>query len=197
MCQHDESTRAHCTSSRRRILAGLSLAGLGAIAGCLGDEQDAPDPISLDAGDFCDTCDMDIGMHPGPVGQAYYADNDPPADRDGPATFCSVACTYEYIFEHATLGEDPIGIYATDYSSVDWEITDTGDPAISAHLEAAAFVDVGELVFVVDSPIEGAMGASLIGFADPDDADAFADEHGGDKYSHDEISQELIDGLNL
>jgi len=43
--------------------------------------------------------------------------------------------------------------------------------------------------------VNGAMGRSIIGFSDPDDAAAFEDEYGGDLYDHDEIDSELVMSL--
>lgn len=183
--------------SRRKMLSIAATGGVVALAGCLGDE-DVPDPVSLDQGQSCDQCNMQIEMHPGPVGQAYYLD-DPPVDlperEDGLAHFCSSWCTYIYTLERESEAE-PAGIYTTDYSAVEFSLSeDGGVTVISAHLEADAFEDAAELTYVVDSDVEGAMGASLIGFSDSSDAEAFAEEHDGMLIDHDDVTLEVVASL--
>lgn len=184
------------STTRRRFVAGA--VGLVAVSGCLGDE-DAPDPIALDAGQSCEVCQMVIEEHPGPVGQAFYDDEGAlpeGRDVDEPACFCSSTCTYEYVLDEADLGADPVVVYLTDYSTVDWEVYDEqGVEFITSHLEAEAFGDAEGLTLVAGSDALGAMGQSLIGFSETADAEAFADDHGGQLVDHDDVSRELIDGL--
>jgi len=183
---------------RRAVLTSLAAGTAIALAGCLGDE-DVPDPVALDDGQSCEQCDMQIDVHPGPAGQAYYLDDPPrdlPDDReDGIAHFCSTWCTYTYVLEREDEAE-PAGIYATDYSTVDYAVEpEGGATVISAHLGAEAFAAVEELSYVVDSDVEGAMGGSLIGFSDADEADAFADEHDGTVVGHGDVTLELVASL--
>lgn len=189
-------------TTRRRVLATVAAGGIGAVAGCLGDDREGPDPVALDDGQACDNCDMRIDMHPGPVGQAFYGAEAPeslPDDReDGVAWFCSSTCTYSFLLEESERGHDPDISYGTDYSTVEYELhEDDGTDVISAHLDAEAFADLHTLTFVVDSDIEGAMGSSMVGFSDREDATAFADEHGGELFEHDEITRELIAGIGM
>ena len=186
--------------SRRRVLALVAGGSVVALAGCLGGDEDVPDPVALDGGQSCDNCDMQIEMHPGPVGQAFYLDDPPPTlpdDRDdGIAHFCSSWCTYMYVRENEEHGTEPAGIYTTDYSTVDYEIReDAGTDVISAHLDREAFERAEELSYVVDSDVEGAMGASLIGFSDSDEADEFAEEYDGMVVEHDDITLEMVASL--
>lgn len=39
------------------------------------------------------------------------------------------------------------------------------------------------------------MGASMIGFSESDDADAFQEEYGGDHYDHDDVDHDLVMSL--
>lgn len=186
---------------RRSLLATVALGSVGLLAGCLGDE-DVPEPVALDEGQACDNCDMQIDMHPGPAGQAFYPDDQPaalPDDReDGVAWFCSTRCTYAFTFDQEDHDYDPAVMYATDYSGVDFELATDGDAtAISSHLAAGAFEALEELTLVVDSDVEGAMGASLIGFADESDAAEFEATHGGDLFEHDEITPDVIAALGM
>ncbi|WP_255194374.1 nitrous oxide reductase accessory protein NosL [Natronobeatus ordinarius] len=200
MERHTTSNHGPC-ASRRAVLVATGTAGLAALAGCFGDDGEVPDPISLDDEQSCEVCGMIVEMHPGPSGQAFYADEDAlPAGRDvdEPAYFCSSLCAYDYVFDQKDLGFDPTVLYLTDYTAVgdDWEVYDEqGMLFITEHIEAEYFADATELTLVAGSDAYGAMGQSIVGFSDADDANAFAEEYGGHILEHDEISRELIDGL--
>lgn len=184
------------TTTRRTFLLGAAAAGSALLAGCVGDE-DVPEPVTLgDPSDqTCDWCDMVIAQHPGPKGQAFF-DEDVPADRDGPAAFCSTPCTYNFVLDEEDRGNDPTVIYGTDYSAVDWDLTeDDGAAVITAHLEADDFADVEDLAMVAGSDVEGSMGGSIVGFSSDGDAEAFADEHGGALVTHEQIDRNLLAGL--
>lgn len=186
--------------TRRTVLSSLAAGGVVTLAGCLGDE-DVPDPVTLEDGSQCDNCDMIIENHSGPVGQSFYLDDVPPdipEDREnGLAHFCSTWCLYSFVLDaDEQYGETPAGSYATDYSTVEYEVQESGGAeVISAHLEVDAFTDVEELIFVVDSDVQGPMGGSLVGFSDDEDAGAFIDEYGGERFEDDEISMALIQAL--
>lgn len=197
-----DRTRGETERTRRTILTTLAAGGVGAVAGCLGGGRDGPDPVALDSGQECDNCNMRIEMHPGPVGQAFYGDDAPaslPDDReDGVAWFCSSTCTYGYLLESEERGHEPTVSYGTDYSTVDYELTeDGGTTVITAHLGADGFTDLRDLTFVANSEVEGAMGGSLIGFSDADDASAFADDHGGELLTHGDVTREILSGLGM
>ncbi len=198
-----EKRRFHGSGhTRRTVLTTIVVGGVGSLAGCLGGDSETPDPIALDDGQECDNCGMRIEMHPGPVGEAFYGDDIPPSlpeDRkNGVAWFCSSMCTYNFILENEERGYEPQIAYGTDYSRVQYEIRqDGGTQVISAHLEADAFANLQDLTFVANSEVEGAMGGSLIGFSDADDAAAFADEYGGELLTHDEITREVLSGIGM
>jgi len=185
--------------TRRTVLAGTAVGGIGVLAGCLGEENgdtDAPDPITIEDGQRCDHCTMAITDYPGPVGQAFY---DEPAellegDEDRPAQFCSALCTYTFSFENESTAE-PIAVYLTDYSSVDYDVDDSDEPEITSHEEAEAFAPAEDLLQVADSEVYGAMGGALVGFSNDDDATAFVDAHGGETYAHEDVDSELIMSL--
>lgn len=182
--------------SRRRYLLAAGTAGASAIAGCLGAEE-LPEPIALEEDHSCQVCNMVVVNHPGPSGHAVYdADADVPGAEDGVVPFCSSACAYEFYFAQLEAGHEPVVLYLTDYSRVDWEVYDQqGIQFITAHFEAEAQAPASDLEFVVDSDVLGAMGESLIGFGDPDDAASFADRYGGEVFDHDSISRALVEGL--
>ena len=186
--------------TRRALLAAGGTVGVVAFAGCMGNDEDAPDPVSLDEGQACDVCGMQIDAHPGPSGQAFYGEGEAlPADRDQdePAYFCSSLCSYDYVFDQEDLGYDPTVLYLTNYSEVDdWEVYEEEDILfITAHLDAEFFADATGLTMVAGSEVLGAMGQSIVGFSGADDAEAFAEEYGGNVVDHDDVSRELVDGL--
>ena len=212
MTRHDHDRDRETT--RRVFLAGTGAAGLAALAGCLGEDAvpglgggEVPDPITL-SDQSCDECGMVIDQYNGPVGQAFYDDVQEVAgedrDEDDPAWFCSSTCTYEFVLNRQDDGHDPQVIYLTDYSAVDWEVVEeerrAGDETvvdtyISAHLEGEDFADVTDLTFVADSDLEGAMGTSIIGFSDSDDAQSFLEEYDGIELEHDQIDRDVLSGL--
>lgn len=188
--------------TRRTVVATIAAGGIAGLAGCLGDGREGPDPVSLDQGQACDNCDMQIEMHPGPVGQSFYGDDAPatlPDDRqDGVAWFCSTTCTYTFLLEQEERGYEPVISYGTDYSTVDYDLRDEGGATvISAHLDADAFADLHDLHFVVASSVEGSMGGSMIGFSDVSEAEAFADDHGGELLEHGDVNREVLSGLTM
>jgi nitrous oxide reductase accessory protein NosL len=192
--------RAGRSVDRRTVLAGTAAVGLTALAGCLGGEDgsgdSATDPVAVDADRECDNCSMLIGDYPGPTGQSFYEDAGALLDgEDRPAQFCSSRCTYAFTFEHES-EQEPTASYLTDYSAVDYEVETAGDaPTIEKFRSAESFAPVEDLTLVVGSEVRGAMGKSMIGFSDDDDAASFQDEWGGDRYEHEEVNRELVQSL--
>lgn len=186
--------------TRRQLLAVAAAGSLTATAGCFGDDVDVPDPVPLDDGQACDQCRMLIANHYGPVGQAYYLDETPtgvPGDReDGLTHFCSSWCTYTFVRKNEREDTVPAGIYITDYTDTDYELfEDAGATVISSHLETDNFSRADDLTYTVDSDVEGAMGASLIGFSAENNAESFQEEHGGTLLDHDDITLETVGSL--
>ncbi|MGM0605006.1 MAG: nitrous oxide reductase accessory protein NosL [Halobacteriota archaeon] len=180
--------------TRRTVLRGIGTSAVVAIAGCLGDAESAPEPVALDDGQACDECGMVIGEHPGPNGQVYF-EGDRPADRDGPAWFCSGVCTYTYRFDREEEGWTSIVTYLTDYSKLSYTVSGDSRPVISAHFGPETYSDEADLFVVAGSDVLGAMGNDVIPFGDQADADAFAAEYGGSVLEATAIDRELIDSI--
>lgn len=181
--------------TRRHFLVTMVAATLGGLSGCLRGE-DRPAAIALDGEKYCDQCGMLIEAQPGPVGQTFFEEFSP-AQRDGPAWFCSGVCTYNYTFERRDEGRAVVVIYLTDYARVDWQTSsEDGQTYLSAHLEAEWFTDADDLVLVVGSELVGAMGPDLVGFSDRDAAASFAGDYGGELYDHDDVTPELVGSLS-
>jgi len=152
-------------SRRSMVAAGGGLAAT-VVAGCLGGSSaggEVPAPVSLDAGQACDECGMIIQDYPGPTGQIYFESL--PDDRDGPAWFCSGICAYSYRFDRVEAGATPIGTYLTDYSQVEYDLSDDSEPFISAALDADSFAPEDELLIVAGSEVRGAMGSDVVAFS--------------------------------
>jgi len=134
---------------------------------------------------------------PRTVGQTFYRDNRPDGrDEDGPAWFCSNTCLFEFYYERSETGWEPLVHYTTDYSAVEYDVFEEGPSLfVTAHPEAEAFVDGGTTTVVADSDVLGAMGPSLVPFTDPDDADEFQAEYGGEAMAFDDVRRQLIDSL--
>ncbi|WP_253738772.1 nitrous oxide reductase accessory protein NosL [Halohasta salina] len=178
----------------RRTMLTTAAGGLAVgLAGCMGGNgADRPAAVALDEGQTCDQCGMVIEEHPGPTGQVFFEDH--LSDRDGPAWFCSGTCTYTYRSDQEAEGATPIVTYLTDYSAVDYSIE--GDqPAITAHLAAEDYVVESALSVVAGSEVIGAMGPDLIPFSDTADADAFAEEYGGEVLPATDVDRELVDSI--
>ncbi|MDG5820530.1 nitrous oxide reductase accessory protein NosL [Natronococcus sp. A-GB7] len=175
---------------RRHVLVGagtLATAATVGLAGCLEDDEttteESAEPIALDDGATCDACGMVIADHHGPAGQLLYADED-----EGPAAFDSLRELVAVHEEREVRGDEHRAAFATDYSSVDYRLEEReGTQYISTHAEVSAFADATELVYVVDSAVEGAMGEEFLPFSDREEASAFADEHGGAVSSWEEL----------
>ena len=183
--------------TRRQVLAAAGVASTVGLTGCLGGDggSEPPDPVTLGTNADCDVCGMVIAQHPGPTAEIFYADQQP-SGHDNPARFDSTWEAFQYDFERQNRGWERQVMYVTDYSAVDYDLTeDGGDLLISTHPEAEAFADASEVTFVAGSAVIGAMGRDLIGFGDEGDAAAFRDEHGGETYSLAEVTPEVVAGL--
>lgn len=158
---------------RRRIILG-SLGAVALTAGCLGEDPDH-EPVDLTSGATCDICGMIIEDHFGPAAQAFY--DGLPRDREGPMRFDSILemVTYDAGIDHSLEAG-----FATDYSRVSADIQHVdGTSYIPTVATVDAFSPLQELVFVIDSEVEGAMGPDAIPYSDPADADKFVDDFGG------------------
>lgn len=175
-------------TTRRRLLFGAGAATTALLAGCAGDDGPdvSTDPIDL-AGRACEVCGMIIDEHPGPNGQVFFADGNPPG-RDGPARFDSMPCLRTYLMEAERKGWETAAILVTDYSVIDYEIIEVDAGVyISSHTDPDDFADATELVYVIESGLQGAMGPATIPFSDAGDAAALIDEYGGERRQWDEL----------
>lgn len=177
---------------RREVLGAVTVVGVGAVAGCVGEAE--VEPISLAGERTCDVCGMIVEDHPGPVGQIHFEDDTEEGGR--PAQFCSSLCTYEYRFDAEDAGRTVLETFLTDYSRVDYDVyEEAGIVHITSHVEAETFGPEATLTFVVGSDVVGAMGPAIVPFGDRENASSFVADLGGDLFGHDEIDRELVEAL--
>lgn len=201
---------AQSTATRRHIVQTLGTGTVVGLAGCLdafGSNSETPDPVDLSGGKFDYQGGMEIGVHGGPNGQIFYADNEPTSRhatgnsedaRDDLAWFHTlVQGLFPYHFERLNQGWEPAAIYVTDYSLVDWELSGGGPKQLPSPTAADTFGDATELVYVAESDVIGGMGPELVPFSDADEANSFADTHSGRTLDYDDITPTLIESLGM
>ncbi|WP_439026707.1 nitrous oxide reductase accessory protein NosL [Haloarchaeobius sp. DT45] len=196
---HHESTSESSTRSgptRRAVLASGAAVAVTGLAGCLGSLDgggSTPTAVAIANQDACDVCGMVISKHPGPNGQVFWKDHTP-ADHDEPFRFDSLKqCLFPHRFEKTELDWEPAATYVTDYSSVEYTVSESeGTPYISSHTDPESFGPARDVYYVVDSDVHGAMGPDFVPFSDRDDADSFAAEYGGSVVEFGDISPALV-----
>lgn len=180
---------------REFVLAGGPIVS-ALLSGCWGGQSDdgqVADPVSLAGTRQCDVCGMVISEHPGPTGQIFYQENTPET-HGNPAWFDSPkACLLPYYFEQQHRDWTAEVVYVTDYSKVDYEISEReGTKYIETATAPETFSKAEDVVFVIESEVHGAMGPDFIPFSDEDDGDSFANEFGGQTLTMDDITPELL-----
>jgi len=186
----------------RRTFVATGVATLTtAIAGCIAlggasgsdDSGPKPGPIDLSGGKSDDQGGMLIGEHFGPNGQVFYADNSPEG-HDNPAWFHTLAVgLFPYHLAREQQGWTAEAVYVTDYSAVDYDLTERkGQQYISTHTAADTFGDAETLTYVAGSRVHGGMGTELVPFSDDSDASAFVSTHGGRTLSFDEVDRAFL-----
>lgn len=194
-----QSTTNHPpTLVRRAFLGGVGTAAVATLAGCSttaaeNDPEPVSTPVALDGGKQDDFGGMIIGAHAGPNGQIFYREHAPHGPGT-PAWFHTLAQgLFPYHFEHERLGWEAIAVYVTDYSTVDYELHETGDRTfISTHTAPSTFGDAHGMRYVAGSDVHGGMGPELIPFGESADAEAFRDEHSGSVVDFDGITEEKL-----
>jgi copper chaperone NosL len=191
----DEGARRCRHLGRREFVLAGGAAGLTALAGCMGEQPTPrpPDPVALGGTKQCEVCGMVIDEHPGPTGQIFYRDHTP-SPHENPAWFDALqACLFPYYFEHERRGWRADGVYVTDYSVVDYEVrTVEGQQYITVATAPESFAAAGEVTFVARSDVHGAMGPDFHPFSVAGDAEAFADEYGGETMTMEDITPETL-----
>ncbi|MFE8071801.1 nitrous oxide reductase accessory protein NosL [Marinobacteraceae bacterium S3BR75-40.1] len=159
-----------------RLFATLLVLGF-LLAGCDSADnrqQVKADPVAFEKGDECHVCGMIIERFPGPKGETISA--------DGKTThkFCSTRDLMSWLLQPENR-DRPMTVYVHDMAKVPWEKTG------NQHL-----IDARKAWYVAGSSRKGAMGPTLASFASKADAEAFAQEYGGEVLAFDAISLDTL-----
>jgi len=165
-------------TTRRQTLTLLASLPVFAVAGCDGDANgtaDACQPTTLTDEDECTLCGMTIVNFPGPKGQACL--------RDGALLpFCSTGDLFSWAWQPESAAS-VVALYVHNLSRTSW------DEPSDAH-----FMDAEEAWYVAGHDQKGAMGEALAPFSVREDAQAFAEAHGGSIFHHDELDWPHLHG---
>ena len=183
---HDQSSTPPVSdrvtrTTRRGVLAGAGATVATSLAGCsMLDDGSTPAAVSVGGQASCDVCGMVISKHPGPNGQIFYADHDP-EDHDPPFRFDSLkSCAFDHYFRKKRQDWSVEVFYVTDYSSVDYSVSEEGGKSfISGHENPESFAKAKSVSYVIDADVYGAMGTDFVPFSDEDEANDFAEQYGG------------------
>jgi nitrous oxide reductase accessory protein NosL len=181
--------------TRRGVLAGAGAIAATSLAGCSAlDGGSAPTAVSVGGTKSCDVCGMVISKHPGPNAQIFYTNHDPEG-HDPPFRFDSLkACGFDHYFTKKRQDWSIAAFYVTDYSIVDYSLSEEGGKTfISGHEAPESFARAKSVEYVVDADVYGAMGRDFVPFSDGDEATTFAEEHGGKVVSFEDISPATLE----
>lgn len=193
---NDDTRRpaAVARATRRGLLASGGALALGSLAGCLGsgDAAATPTPVALDGEKQDDEGGMVIGLHGGPNGQLFYPE--PVTDHGNPAWFHTLTFgLFPFYFRELAAGNEPTAVYATDYSTVEYEVAERdGRPVVPAPTGAETFGNARELTYVHGSEVRGGMGPALVPFSEDADADAFVSRFGSERIAFDDIDEGFL-----
>ncbi|MDQ2049990.1 NosD domain-containing protein [Natronolimnohabitans sp. A-GB9] len=168
------------------VVVVLGSAGLFVVEGGTGP----PDPVSFD-----DTVQVGLTVEAtGEVGgdvelpraQVFYSQYEYVVGYYGVETFAED----QRQPEHEQRFGHPLAIYVTDYSDTGVELTDEGHPTTDSQPE---WTDAETAWYVIGSDAETPAGDTAVPFTDRDDADAFADEYGGDVHGWETVLETEYD----
>lgn len=148
------------------------LAALLALAGCSPTAvPTAPAEIADDTA--CALDGMLLRDYPGPKAQIRYAEG-------SPEFFCDTVEMFAMILNPAQ-ARRIVSVYTQDMARADWN-----DPRDH-------WIDARTAIYVQGSDLDGSMGPTLASFARLEDAQAFAQQHGGKVLKFEEITPEMAD----
>ncbi|MBZ8142811.1 nitrous oxide reductase accessory protein NosL [Rubrivivax gelatinosus] len=162
--------------TRRRLLcgcAGLVAAGLGA-CGRGGSAGTGLAPVEADAKTSCALDGMLLADYPGPKGQLRYQDSDQTVWFCDATELLSTLIAPEQVRAVAAA-------WVQDMAQADWE------------RPVGHWIAAQSATFVLGSRKHGSMGPTSAGFADPADAQRFAEKNGGKVLAFAAIKAEDVD----
>ncbi|MCC5809813.1 MAG: nitrous oxide reductase accessory protein NosL [Ectothiorhodospiraceae bacterium] len=162
-------------ATRRQMLCLMAVLPALKLVGCGSDAGDpaACSPVRIADDHDCALCGMTINHYPGPKAQACL--------RDGRVLpFCSVRDMLSWAWQPESAPRIRV-LYVHDLSRTDWD-----QPADEA------YVDASHAYYVVGHQRRGAMGHSPAPFSGQEDAQSFADAHGGRLLAYAELDWETL-----
>lgn len=156
---------------------GFFIVTLMLLLGGCGEAEKAVslEPVAFHGDDECHVCGMVIADFPGPKGQAV--------EKAGVRKFCSTAEMLGWWLQPENQLLDA-RLYVHDMAHGSWEQPDD-----------ARLVDAANAYYVTGAALPGAMGAVLATFANEQDAEQFAGQHGGKVLRLADIDQALLQQL--
>lgn len=130
--------------------------------------------VAIEQADECHLCGMIISNFPGPKGENYSKSS------DTVNKFCSTRDLFSFVLQPENKRQVK-EIYVHDMSKTPWQ-----------HPEDGYFIDAREAWFVIGSEKKGAMGETLASFSKKTDAEVFINEFGGELYSFDDITIDVL-----
>ncbi len=138
------------------------------------EQQMLKQAVAIESSDECHLCGMLITNYPGPKGEV--------ADKRSEQInkFCSTRDMFAYYLQPENK-RNVTQLFVHDMSKMPWNELNDGH-----------FVDAKTAWYVVGANKHGAMGLTLASFSQKEHANAFKEEFGGQVYSFDEITIDML-----
>ncbi|KGJ87869.1 nitrous oxide reductase accessory protein NosL [Thalassotalea sp. ND16A] len=130
---------------------------------------------AIESSDECHLCGMLISNFSGPKGELYRKDRAEKIHK-----FCSTRDMFSFYLDPENK-RNVTSIYVHDMSKMPWDEPNDG-----------YFIDARVAWFVTGSSKTGAMGKTLASFSKESDANAFAEEFGGDVLAFDNVDMSKL-----
>ena len=150
----------------------ILLGGLVAFAGC-SREQGPVQPAEITSETACTLDGMLLSDYPGPKVQIHY-------ESGPPEFFCDTVEMFAMVLQPESQRRIR-GVYTQDMGQADWT------------QPRGHWIDARSAFYVEGSDIKGSMGPTFASFARREDAEAFAQQHGGRVLSFDQVTPEMAD----
>jgi copper chaperone NosL len=161
-------------TTRREIIAFIGALPILSLAGCgQGDTAANCQPIVLGDARACALCGMTINNFPGPKGQACLG-------GDETLGFCSTNDLFSWAWQPDSKPRIE-ALYVHDLSRTGWQEPSDED-----------WMDAKDALYVTGHDREGAMGRSPAPFSAREDAKAFANNHGGQILTYDDLDWDAL-----
>lgn len=150
----------------------IILALCATLAAC-GKAEQAVQPLEITGDTVCALDGMTLADYPGPKAQIHF-------DRGAPDFFCDTKEMFS-IYLRPEQKRRVVALYTQDMGRADW-----GNPK-------GEWMDAKTAYYVHGSEKLGAMGPTLAAFARREDAEAFANQHGGKVLRFEQVTLDMVD----